>query len=158
MVAKYFTQAEKKFLYNSIVRLHKENGSFTQFEKSANTGQKNFLPSSTINVADYLIGVVWTVCRDSFSESLDSVEASIMASVIFIKLTDLLLETNVYGVLKRLSYEIVLNELSYIDTALGDMTVVDRSNITADLKKAINDCYESHKSLVNYTYHYIPLD
>lgn len=128
------------------MRLHKDNGSFAAFKKTEQTGLSKFLPTITMNVADYLIGLVWSVYKNSYVDYSPS-EAGIMASIKFIGLSDMLRECE-FSMLIKLSSEIALNELAYIDAELSNMGPNAKRNLSDELKKSINDCYERYKDVL----------
>ena len=119
----FLSKIERFYLYKSIIRLHKEKGSFSYFiSKNPNFCRTKFLSKNlfidTYSLSHALLNkYLWGVFKDFYNEinktAFDEI-VFLQSSIDSIELVDYLKNCK-YPVLQKLCTEIVTHELNFID-------------------------------------------
>ena len=147
---------ERIFLYKCVLRHHKENGSNIEFTRTTNFSKDNFLVKKTslrLEIHEYLIGPVWNVYMNYKGQSDEN---EILASVFFIKLLDLIYDSD-YKIFKRISSEIAVNEFNYMDSAVEQLKN-ENPVLLKKVKAKVNEIWDKYGFLSIKKLYNIPID
>jgi hypothetical protein len=122
MTDKLLSNEESKFLCNSIIRLHKENGCLKELKENFVSSERlnKHISSTDIELSNFLIEPVWKVVYKYHLGSDGDFVSRIIASMEMLKFIDMIRDSK-YSIIRTLSESLAGQELKYLKSTIDEI-------------------------------------
>lgn len=161
MTDKLLSNEESKFLCNSIIRLHKENGCLKALKENFVSSERlnKAISSTDIELSKFLIEPVWKIVYKYHLGSDGDLVSRIIASMEMLKFIDMIRD-NKYSIIRTLSKSLANQEIEYIKSTIDE--IVDSKDslskvVPIEMIIELKHYYNNISGLSQFTNYKLPL-
>ena len=153
MTGKLLSNEESKFLCNSIIRLHKENGCLKALKENFVSSERlnKYISSTDMELSEFLIEPIWKTVYKYHSGKDGYLASRIIASMEMFKFIDIIRDSK-YRIISTLSKSLAIQEIAYLKSTIDEILDTKDSlseivpmEIIIELKKHYKNLYSLNR-------------